>query len=716
VKIYLRPLYSQLNAGVGSCPLGCQQVCQVYQSNPTLTPLPGCTCPLSSHQAQTYAQIVAGDTEIIFNQGATGDGKSLAAQLPGLLNPKFQTVALYPTIELITDQEDQIKDYYEKFITANPEKVDSLYGAELAKRTEAAGKGGKFRELLRSLKQTHLLLTNPDIFHLVTHYQYYNPATEQGWLPLSMAQNPDLYVFDEFHIFGVHQEAAILNSLILIRNARQKKYPLRCLFTSATPKPSFISQLQQVGFNVALISGAYTSEPRNQYRQISQPVELEFIELKDTDSLGWLTEQAQAIQAILQAENRGRGLIILNSVALVSQVVRQLQKLLAPDVIVEEISGRIDRYEREATRKKLAADPKPVLVVATSAVDVGVDFKIHLLIFESSDSATFIQRLGRLGRHPGFKHYKAFALIPDWMRWILPQLRQKLQPGQEVDRTNFREEIIEYVFDAPQEYQQYRQYWGGLQAQGMLITMSGANTENKRERAERLAVTKSLSDRILQDLHKIYGGQLEKKRGYWFALGNDSTGKAIQNELLRFRGGSDLQAAVWDNSRFYTYGLLRLLPHTEIEVIDRHKFLEAATKAHYSAVEFPEKYIQVYLKIKAWSDQRNDNIYLDCDLGTDELRLCTLTIINEISIEGHPQSKQLRGFKNLLTFLVPLSRQHPTLWDVRNKLRLSPTFGLYQLTDADDESYACAFNQDALLLEALKWKLKRCEKTKPYIF
>ncbi len=254
----------------------------------------------------------------------------------------------------------------------------------------------------------------------------------------------------------------------------------------------------------------------------------------------------------------------------------------------------------------------------------------------------------------------------------------------------------------------------------MLHAIEGGNISNKWERKERSAVTQDLRNRILQDLRKVYGERLDKKRGHWFALGKEKTGKAIQNELLRFRGGSDLQAAVWevDKSRFYSYDLLRLLPYVEIEVINRKTFLENAAKHQHSESEFPEAYTQVYLKVNSWLDQRYD-IELDCELGTDELTVCTLTLIDEVSIERHPQSPQLRKYlskKKLLTFLVPLSRQHPTIWDIKNILRLNPNFGLYLLTDADDESYACAFNQDALLLEALKWKLKRCQKTKAYVY
>lgn len=101
-------------------------------------------------------------------------------------------------------------------------------------------------------------------------------------------------------------------------------------------------------------------------------------------------------------------------------------------------------------------------------------------------------------------------------------------------------------------------------------------------------------------------------------MGKDATGKAIQDELLGFRGGSDLQAAVWDGSRFYIYDLLRLLPYAEVEVIDRETFLEAAKQSNHAATEFPEKYIQVYLKLQRWSEQRFP-IALECDRGTDEL-------------------------------------------------------------------------------------------------
>ncbi|MFM7363253.1 MAG: type I-D CRISPR-associated helicase Cas3' [Cuspidothrix sp.] len=708
MKISLLPLYSKLNGGVGTCALGCLQTCKVKQQAPNFGE--GNNCPLSSHQAETYHAIINSDAEIIFNTSATGDGKSLAAYLASLLNSDFQVISLYPTIELVADQKRQIINYYQKFNLTEIDEVESLYGAKLAELVEQGEKTNKFKELLRIVKHKSVILTNPDIFHLATHSRYQNPAYTRSELAITLGRNPDLYIADEFHIFGSHQEAAILNSLLLIRHNRPKKRPMRVLFTSATPKDKFIKLLKNADFKVTSIKGEYESKPTSNYRQICQPINLEFVQLdRESDAFSWLIQEHEQIKNILHKEGKGRGGIILNSVALVSRTVRELQKLI-PDVKVREISGRIDKQEREKIHHELENSQQPVLIVGTSAVDVGVDFRIHLLIFEASDSATFIQRLGRLGRHSGFNHYQGFVLLSGRTPWIKSRLEAELT-DLEYSRDQFRE-IIEIVFNKPEFCTEYPKYWGALQAQGMLFSMT--NKEKKE------IVIEQLKDKIAEDLRLVYGEQLDKKHGHWFALGKDEkgAGKAVQQELLRFRGGSDLQAAVWDEGRFYTYDLLRLLAYAEVEIIERGEFLKAAVNADHPHTEFPEKYIQVYLKIQKWSDQRY-NIELECDRSSDELKQCILTFVDKLSIVGHPQTEVNRCLKRqkLLGFLAPVNRTpNNSHWQISQTLYLSPTFGLYRLKDSDGQFYGCAFNQDALLLEAVKLKLRRCEKSKPYIF
>ncbi len=57
-----------------------------------------------------------------------------------------------------------------------------------------------------------MLLTNPDLIHLMMSYQY-------GWehlrkeLPATIGAYFDYFLFDEFHIFGVPQVIAVMNML-----------------------------------------------------------------------------------------------------------------------------------------------------------------------------------------------------------------------------------------------------------------------------------------------------------------------------------------------------------------------------------------------------------------------------------------------------------------------------------------------------------------------
>lgn len=703
MKLFLQPLYSQLNPGVENCPLGCTSECIVTQKAPNLQPPPGCTCPLSSHQAKTYGEIIHGDADIISNQAATGDGKTLGANLPGLINPDFRIMGLYATIELVEDQGEQQNNYNALFGLDAHQRVDRLFGAELSRRVKQAEKSNKFQELLLAIQQKPVLLTNPDIFHYITHYQYRDPAYSSDLLPLVLAEFPDLWVFDEFHIFGSHQETAALNSLAFIRRSQENQSrPRRFLFTSATPKPDFLEQLRKAGFKVASVEGVYASEKQSGFRQILQAVELEFVELpKDTDTQTWLREKISTIENLLNA-SKARGLIIVNSVAKAGQVTRLLQALL-PGVIVREISGRIDRQQRLQVQSELKDAEQPVLVVGTSAVDVGVDFKIHLLIFESSDSATVMQRLGRLGRHPGFSAYTAFILVPGHTPWVMARLQDKLSSNQTVTR-DILADAIAYAFDPPKEFEKYRQCWGAKQAQGMFSRMTQENAK----------VSQLVRHRMTEDLQRIYS-HIESVRGYWYKKQKTDVEKAIQKELLRFRGGSTLQAAVWDDKNFYTYDLLRLVPHALVEIIDRKTFLDAANKSGRGEEEFPDEFINVYLRIQSWVDERIDKISLQCNRNSSELKIGELCLVDKLNLIGHPQSEVITCLrqKKLLTFLVPVNKnKQSSHWEVSRALNLSPLFGLYRLVDASEQAYACAFNQDALLLEALKWHLKKFTNTR----
>lgn len=716
MQVFIQPLYSQLSPGINACPLGCTDFCKVQQKAPDFRAPDGSTCPLSLHQAKTYAEVAQGDADVVFNKGVTGDGKSLAMALPSLMDPTFRMMSLYPTIELVEDQTRSQQEYHEKFGLDAEKRIDRIYGEELTRRIANAEKSNRFQELQQSIKHKRVILTNPDIFHLISNYRYQDPAYDRQTLAEALVNFPDLYAADEFHIFAPHQEASMLHSMELIRCSRPSSRPFKFLFTSATPKPEFLKRLKDAEFKVVQVEGSYSSLAQPGYRQISQGIDLTFCHLKDSDTLEWLRVQVPEIQTILKTEKAGRGLIILNSVAQAGKVATLLKTLL-PMVEIQEVSGRIDRKERERNRQNLQNSDRPILVVGTSAVDVGVDFKIHLLIFEGSDAATVIQRFGRLGRHSGFSQYKAFLLIPGRTPWIMNRLQESLGDAVSVEREPLMD-ALRSAFDEPKNFQEYHDRWAAIQAEGLLYQMGVKCTKNE------LAVIQPLRDRMSISFQKIYKSNPYRFSIYlstWKSLTktDEALGKAIQSELLRFRGDSAMQAAVWDGDRFYTYDLFRILPHTLVEVIDRESFIQAAQQKGYDEFSFPDPHIQVYLKVQEWVKERSD-IDLTCgyDSSADAMKCFELILLDRLQL-NHPQSEVTNCLsrRKFLMYLVPLGKRQ-SQWDVVQALRLNPTFGIYRLTDAGNQSYACAFNQDALLLESMTGRLKsfRKNQTKSLIF
>jgi CRISPR-associated endonuclease/helicase Cas3 len=87
-------------------------------------------------------------------------------------------MGLYPTIELVEDQYRHLMGCYESFAIEKRTDLEFenwcelLYGAELARKIKAS-KNNKFQQLWLLIKHSSIILTNPDIFHLITHIKYY---------------------------------------------------------------------------------------------------------------------------------------------------------------------------------------------------------------------------------------------------------------------------------------------------------------------------------------------------------------------------------------------------------------------------------------------------------------------------------------------------------------------------------------------------------------
>ncbi|MDQ3864704.1 MAG: hypothetical protein M3317_14635 [Actinomycetota bacterium] len=96
-------------------------------------------------------------------------------------------------------------------------------------------------------------------------------------------------------------------------------------------------------------------------------------------------------------------------------------------------SGSMPRYACEGLIELFGSLRIPVLLVSTSAVEVGVDFDADTLITEKCSGSSFLQRFGRVGRRPGVEA-KAKLLVG---AKGYAALEDELDSRAVIDRTEF---------------------------------------------------------------------------------------------------------------------------------------------------------------------------------------------------------------------------------------------------------------------------------------
>lgn len=378
MHVRLKPVYSKLADLVEVEALGLSAKLPVSAD--------GARWRLSQHQVDTYRALTAADgPDVVFNTAMTGDGKSLAAYLPTLVGRDFHAFGMYPTIELSRDQERQFTNYQEQF--HQPLRHSALWGSELTRLAEMYEFARRADVLKERFNNRDVILTNPDIFNLVMNYRYESQIFSPQELPYSISTNFDAFIFDEFHIFSMPQIVAALTAMLYIAESGGKH---RFLFSSATPNTILIEMVQRSGLRCQHVAGKYQSEPGAEYRAVLHPVSLHVHQLQEKQTAeDWIQGFVPQIVEMWQTHSvRPKGAIILNSVAAARRIARLLDSVLSPyGISVGENTGLTDNERR---RLSLQCD----IVVGTSTIDVGVDFNINLLIFESTNAGTFCRDWG----------------------------------------------------------------------------------------------------------------------------------------------------------------------------------------------------------------------------------------------------------------------------------------------------------------------------------
>ncbi|NJN18912.1 MAG: type I-D CRISPR-associated helicase Cas3' [Oscillochloris sp.] len=341
--------------------------------------------------------------------------------------------------------------------------------------------------------------------------------------------------------------------------------------------------------------------------------------------------------------------LIVNSVATALRLEQRLQPLFAlHGLSVVANTGITGRALRTAS---YAAD----LLIGTSTVDVGVDFRINLLIFESLNAGTFLQRLGRLGRHTTYRDrdgrehrfaaFAAHALVPPFLyeRLTLPEAGQPA-PLHSAE-TYTREQLantITAVFPRPTGFQSYTRFWGRFVPAKVMQTLSGK-------------VLRPTFGPQIEPLLRRYGALIQGRVGDAMRESNDR--RAAGEELLieeaqSFRGGSPFDCGVLkdDENDVVTYDLLWLLANAHLEVISHESFCAAVRRLGKSDLPYRRGYqrfffrwrglraqretVQILLgpQVAAWGPERQQSaqvlpgIQLDC-AGHEYLNTLNRTLI-----------------------------------------------------------------------------------------
>jgi CRISPR-associated endonuclease/helicase Cas3 len=674
---------------------------------------------LSWHQVETFEALSDPDLDIVFNTAMTGDGKSLAAYLKAMTGLN-STLAMYPTNELARDQERQVQDYKDKFSPEYDPQIYRLTGATLEKFVETNQLSTKQQGIINRINNSEILLTNPDIFHYIHDFRYLrrnsqNPrkGDNSDKLFRKLDESYKFFVFDEFHIFSSPQISSILNALLLIKHtAKRRKF----LFLSATPVPLLRGFLERSGFSCKDINpikeGAYafSSDEAQGWRQISHPITLSFpedLQPNSQSSYGWITENAESVilNFFLEHQN-SKGAIILNSIASVYRLLAKLKPLFKQhDLTVLPNTSLTGESERG--RSIQDAD----LLIGTSTIDVGVDFKINFLIFEASDAGNFIQRFGRLGRHKGFPIYQAYALVPNFLVARLFTGKEEvcspaLIDGEEYDRIYFTDKMRE-SWSFVNQFEEYPSRWGSLQSVCMHMELRSKHMTETYPKAQ---------DGYRTDVEKALRVNLKHKYGQVAELLKLKQNKIVE-EARSFRGSSQLDCAVYDITnpdepeldRFKSYHLPGLLSNFVIEPIEKKVFLQKAEGAGLSIKRFENALC--YLKLLGFQEVRkNWHFYYDRSDFSDIRRLRQVQILKNLQVTtGWNSVSKALSARGMVCFISDHDQRY-----LRSKLGLPMHFQSYGLSDHMDDlnpPYTIAFGQSALMLETLVrfWKSKDSE-------
>jgi CRISPR-associated helicase Cas3 len=359
----------------------------------------------------------------------TGSGKTLGALWP-IVRERRSALLVYPTNALAADQMECITALLQSLPGGDAYDVRLVDAERLAARAGRRPKGEALIAELGHLGGPKLVLTNPDILYLIAALRYARPIEQLAEIPTF-----DDLVIDEVHLYAGPAFANLLATVWLLTSvARKQQGSIRVTLLSATleeePARLWGSVLDELAF---LAVPPYPSGLEGKSIPTTHEVTFNTLSFSGDNRLehlaDWLTQRKTLYRARPRRSARHvPAAVILNSVV----AARVLETLL--------LDRSWQPYELVpirglGARSLRTLGPKALLIVGTSAIEVGIDLDIDELTFEALDRASFIQRLGRVGRH---STGLAWFLVPEFGQWSdrIGAVGKRL-PGELICRSEF---------------------------------------------------------------------------------------------------------------------------------------------------------------------------------------------------------------------------------------------------------------------------------------
>ncbi|HEC34865.1 MAG TPA: type I-D CRISPR-associated helicase Cas3' [Chloroflexi bacterium] len=662
------------------------------------------------YQSRVYQEVQAAltgkETRCLFLVTPTGSGKTLASYAY-TINYGEPAFGVYPTNELIRDQERALKDWLDPGDDYRLLRIDSR---QLDHWQDALDLPQHAQTFERLMNWRPTILTNPDILFYTFFGLYRGPQGLTQRLFTLLGQYR-LFIFDEFHLYNVKQMADVAffaGALHAIAPRRGRVF----LFASATPDSPALPWLRDhLRLPVEVVEGEPADAP--DARTIAHPLQLTLLpaDLRRWKGVETLLEYLPALQEFVSTYPQARVATILDSVAGAIGVAQALRDLF-PGRPVGEVHGFSSAQEREEALRR-------PFTVGTSTIEVGIDFKGEMekdiLIYEARTAAQFIQRFGRLARHEKSLPIPNYiiALVPEYVYHFLVG---RLTDGQALLRHELYE-LAEEGYTKPEDFCRYLRTHAAAEFQAARLNAQWPFQPDDRQRIE-----KGLEETIY-----VLTGKTSRQAWWLYRRYKDE--EHILAPLRTFRG-SGFEAAILDERgsdpgfparRYNLMFLLRRGVFTELdeaeylarlESLAAHWPQDVARERRYGKRigRGPEELLGVYGYFaltglldkgrKVWFEVSEEEVW-----G----RKAQVTVLSGLEVCTEPEvrlrrlNRHLRR-KRIVAWFVD---RHPA--SIKLGRALPPLFEIYELRvrrpggGLSPTVWSIAFNQDAFFVDSLGW-------------